>query len=168
MYHQADNRAQQGQSHQQAYAGGCGHRSFWGRRGGPWGGPRGGGRPFGGGFRPVPVNIETTDASFVLTLFAAGIDKEHIQLAVQDDVLTIAYRIPEEQPGAGQAAGDGPAAERRYTRREFRNAPFERTFQLNGKVLVADITARYADGILTVTLPKNPAVNQPAQDISVS
>ena len=143
---------------------GCGSRWHAGRhfgrhRGGPpWA------RFFGGAGQPVPVNIETTDASFVLTLFAAGLAKENIALTVQNDVLTIAYR------GADAAASDAAATpdDSRYTRREFRNASFERAFQLNGKVLTDGITAGYADGILTVTLPKNPATNQPAQTVSVS
>lgn len=111
----------------------------------------------------MPVNIETTESSFVLTLFAAGLVKENITLVVQNDVLTIAYKGADAAPEAEAEAAPDP----RYTRREFRNASFERAFQLNGKVLVAGITAHYAEGILTVTLPKNPDTNQPAQSISV-
>lgn len=142
-----------------APGGRCGGGRPGGRFGGRWG--RSGG-PFGGNSRSVPVNIETTDDSFVLTLFAAGLDKARIQLGVQNDVLTVSYAAAPADADAQAAAGA------RYTRREFRDLPFERAFQLNGKVLTADISARYADGILTVTLPKNPATNQPAQDIRVS
>ena len=116
------------------------------------------GRPGGRRFatQPVPVNIETTADSFVLTLFAAGLRKDKIQLSVQGDVLTVAY--------AGTApAADGP----RYTHQEVRDLSFERTFQLNGKVLTENISAQYTDGILTVTLPKDPAANPPAQTIAV-
>jgi HSP20 family protein len=146
---------------------GCGGRGrHWGRH---WGrgafGHRGGppwARHFGGGQQPVPVNIESTETSFVLTLFAAGRTKESFTLAVQNDVLTISYQGTDTTPDDADAAPDP-----RYTRREFRNASFERAFQLNGKVLVDSIAARYADGVLTVTLPKNPDTNQPAQGIRV-
>ena len=145
---------------------GCGGRGrHWGRHSAQ-GGHRGGppwARFFGGAWQPVPVNIESTDTSFVLTLFAAGLVKENISLTVQQDVLTIAYQGAEAPPAATDATPDP-----RYTRREFRNASFERAFQLNGKVLSEGISASYADGILTVTLPKNPATNQPAQTIGVS
>jgi HSP20 family protein len=141
--------------------GGCSGRGhFGGRRhagfhsGPPW-------ARFRGPWQSVPVNIETTDTSFVLTLFAAGLVKENISLAVQNDVLTIAYK------GAA-AEADPTAPEARFTRREFHNESFERAFQLNGKVIVEEIKARYADGILTVTLPKNPATNQPPQAIAVA
>lgn len=142
--------------------GGCGGR---GRH---WGGPAGGRRGippwarfFEGGWASAPVNIETTDTSFIIKLYAAGLVKEHISLNVQSDVLTIAYQGTEPSPEAGAA----PDA--RYTRREFRNPSFERTFQLNGKVLVENISASYADGILTVTLPKTAEASQPAQSITV-
>ena len=155
----SESQASQGQ-----YAGCGGRGRHWGRhfgqrghRGGPpWA------RFFSGAWQPVPVNIESTDTSFVLTLFAAGLTKENISLTVQNDVLTIAYQGTDAVPGAAEAAPDP-----RYTRREFRNASFERAFQLNGQVLTDDITAGYADGILTVTLPKNPATNQPTQTIGV-
>ena len=109
----------------------------------------------------VPVNIEDAADSYILSLFAAGLIKENIKLTVKDDVLTIAYQGDDQQPAAASTASSS------YTRREFRNASFERSFQLNGKVLAADITARYLDGILTVNLPKNPATNQPTQAINV-
>jgi HSP20 family protein len=141
---------------------GCGGRGrHWGRHFGQRG--HRGGHPwakFFSAFQPVPVNIETTETSFVLTLFAAGLVKENISLTVQNDVLTIAYQ--------GTDAASDNSEDPRYTRREFRNASFERAFQLNGKVLTDGITAAYADGILTVTLPKNPDTNQPAQTIGVS
>ncbi|MBO2007799.1 Hsp20/alpha crystallin family protein [Hymenobacter negativus] len=154
-------------SNANAYQGrhaGCGGRGrHWGRHFGQRG--HRGGPPwakfFGGAWQPVPVNIETTETSFVLSLFAAGLVKENISLTVQHDVLTIAYQ-------GTDTASDDAAPDPRYTRREFRNASFERAFQLNGKVLTDGITAAYAEGILTVTLPKNPATNQPAQTIGVS
>lgn len=162
MYNQ---QATATQSQQGPHAGCGGRGRHWGRHFGQHG-HRGGppwARFFGGAWQPVPVNIETTDISFVLTLFAAGLVKENIVLTVQNDVLTIAYQGADATPEAAGAAPDP-----RYTRREFRNASFERAFQLNGKVLTEGIAAQYAEGILTVTLPKNPATNQPAQTIGVS
>lgn len=140
--------------------GGCGGR---GRH---WGGPAGGRRGippwarfFEGSWASAPVNIEETPERFVLTLYAAGLRKESIQLTVQGDVLTIAY------PGA---AAEAPAETGRFTRREFRDPSFERTFRLSGKVAIDGIGARYADGVLTVTLPKTPEAQQPPQPIAVA
>ncbi|WP_324674836.1 Hsp20/alpha crystallin family protein [Hymenobacter sp. GOD-10R] len=158
MYNQQANRAEaeqqfHGDPRGRGYS--CGHGRRWG-----WGRHRHGGWP-AGRLQLVPVNIEDAEDRYVLSLFAAGLVKDNFALTVKDDVLTIAYQGPEEP-------ADAAATSAYYTRREFRNASFERSFQLNGKVVPADITAQYTDGILTVILPKNPATTQPAQAIKVS
>ena len=106
--------------------------------------------------RRVPTNIEETDDAFVLSLHAAGLDKSDFEVKVRDDLLTIACHAQEATPTG-----------RRYTRREVRGQGFEREFALNGKVLLQNIEAEYAKGVLTVRLPKNPDAMRPAQDIPV-
>jgi len=132
-----------------------------GRFGGPWG--RGNFGKFWGGrmaaFGQPPINIEDTEAAFTISLYAAGLNKANVTLAVKNDVLTIAY------PGSEQPESE--SASSGYTYQEFSPRGFERQFQLNGKVLVDQISATYTDGILTVTLPKNPETNKPAQSITV-
>ena len=56
----------------------------------------------------------------------------------------------------------------KYTYQEYSQGSFERQFRLNNKVITETISASYADGILKVTLPKNPATNKPAQNITVA
>ena len=151
------------------HKGGCG---AWGGRskfGGSWAGPAFGRGKFGerghrawGAHRP-PVNIEETDTGYVIALYAAGLVKEKVSLTVKDDVLTISY-APES---AGTNAEAGKAETGNTTYQEFSHQPFERMFQLNNKVLIESISATYTDGILRVTLPKNPATNVPAQTITV-
>lgn len=151
--------------------GGCGSMGR-GKFGGHWGGPmfgRGkfggfwGGPKFGrhGGFQQPPVNIEEDETSYVISLLAAGLVKENVKLAVKDDVLTISYQGTE-------SANPDEAPTGNYTYQEFGNRSFERSFQLNNKVLTDSISATYTDGILKVTLPKNPETNKPAQTISVA
>ena len=141
-------------------------RGRWGRGrfGGFWAGP-----PFGrqaGGLAQPPVNIEETDADYVISLFAAGLVKEQVTLTVKDDVLRIAY------PGADADTQQGGSSEStatgNVTYQEYQRGPFSRSFRLNDKVLVDRISASYADGILKVVLPKNPATNIPAQTITVA
>src|SRR4051812_20684518 len=110
------------------------------------------------GFRRVPANIEETDNSFIISLFAAGLIKENISLRVKDDILTISYK-GDDSDRPQQSAGDG------FTYREYNNPSFERSFLLNNKVSTEGISAAYADGILKVTLPKNPETNKPGQTI---
>lgn len=108
-------------------------------------------------WRDTPVNIEETDSAFVLRLLAPGLDKSALQLSVQGDVLTLRHQAP------ANADADG----RRYTRLERPVRDFEREFALNGQVQIDAIEATYAEGMLTVLLPKTPEAMQPARDIPV-
>lgn len=103
----------------------------------------------------APTNIEETTESFILTLFYPGQSKEAFSVNVKNDVLTIQYNAPE--------AGD----KRQYVHQERVQESFERSFPLNGKVLIDQIQASYDNGILTLVLPKNPQTNQPAQEVNV-
>ncbi|QHV97490.1 Hsp20/alpha crystallin family protein [Spirosoma endbachense] len=150
------------QAFQSDYKGGCGSMGRGkfsgfkgrGRFGNFWG------RHAGGFFQP-PVNIEETDDNYIISLFAAGIIKENVTLTVKDDILTIAY------PGSNQDTNSESTTQDKYTYQEHSVGSFERSFRLNDKVIVETISASYAEGILKVVLPKNPATNKPAQTITV-
>lgn len=138
-----------------------------GRFGGSWGRGKFGKfwGYYAGRFSQPPVNIEETDAAYVISLFAAGINKEQVTLMVKDDVLRIAY--PGAATDTNPSANPESAPTSGYTYQEYSQGSFERSFQLSNKVTVEGISATYADGVLKVTLPKNPATNIPAQTIPV-
>ncbi|GAB3786839.1 hypothetical protein GCM10028818_50750 [Spirosoma horti] len=163
-----NKEAYQAGNNQAGNKGGCGSMGR-GRFGGPWGrgkfGGFWGGPAFGrhgGGLHQAPVNIEENETSYMISLFAAGLVKENVKLSVKDDVLTISYQGTESADNAEHVTSGN------YTYQEYRNRSFERSFRLNDKVLTESISASYADGILKVTLPKNPETNKPAQTITVA
>jgi HSP20 family protein len=145
------------QAYQSEFKGNCGLMGR-GKFGGPWGRGKFGGfwSRHAGSFGQPPVNIEETDSEYIISLFAAGLRKEQVTLTVKDDVLRIGY------------SGDTTDGSTKYTYQEYNQSEFERSFQLNGKVLTDSVSASYADGILRVTLPKNPETNAPAQTINVA
>ncbi len=124
------------------------HHHGWERRWGQFQG-RGAAGP--------PANVEETDDSYEIYLAAPGRSKEDFRLSIADEVLTI----------SSERADTGGDNNRRL-RNEFRIAPFERRFQLSSKVESDLITARYADGVLQVTLPKRPEFAGPVQEIAVA
>ena len=104
----------------------------------------------------VPVNIEENNEAYTMSVYAAGLVKENFTVSVKEDVLSIAYK-----------AGNNNT-EDKYSHQEFAPNDFERLFQLNTKVITENISATYTDGVLKVTLPKNPETAKPAQTVNVN
>ncbi|MBC7423929.1 MAG: Hsp20/alpha crystallin family protein [Ferruginibacter sp.] len=110
----------------------------------------------GGRANRVPVNIEEDDAAYYLHVYAAGLKKENFTLSVKEEVLSISYKA------------EGSNNESKFSHQEFVANSFERLFQLNSNVVTESISAAYADGVLKVTLPKNPETAKPAQKVTVN
>jgi HSP20 family protein len=124
---------------------------------GGFGGKHHWGKAFGAHFaNRKAANIEENESEFRISLYAAGLAKSNFKISVSNDVLTIAYNAPET------------AETSQFTYQEYEPGSFERSFQLNGKVLTDSINAEYKDGVMIVTLPKNPETNRPAQEVNVN
>ncbi len=104
------------------------------------------------------ANIEETDEAFNISLYAAGIRKEDVTIRVKDDALEVSY-----QPSGAQSTGSPE-----YASREHTESPWKRGFRLNGKVLTEGIAASYTDGVLRITLPKNPDTNVKPVTVAVA
>ncbi len=107
----------------------------------------------------VPVNIQDTDKSYELHLVAPGLKKEDFKLNLDRDILTISFEHKEENK-EGQ--------EGKWIRNEYTVKSFKRSFTMNDKVDARNISAKYADGILVVTLPKKEPVEPTTQEIAVN
>lgn len=87
------------------------------------------------------VNIYKTDKTYEILVFAPGRIKEHFKLDVQGNELTVSYTPPEGFPRP------------EWVLREYSRGGFVRTFTLNERIDTKNITAKYADGVLQVSLP---------------
>ena len=97
--------------------------------------------------RRVPaVDVEERADELVLTADLPGFDAEAIEVALEDDVLTLRGEI--EEPG--------DADDRRYHVRERRLGRFQRSFTLPVAVSADGITATLDNGVLRVRMPKAP------------
>ncbi|MBC7568971.1 MAG: Hsp20 family protein [Spirosoma sp.] len=101
------------------------------------------------------ANVQETETGFSLALATPGLKKEDFTIRLENTMLTISY-----QPEATET-------KEIFTRQEFGVSPFERSFQLPKTVDANAITAAYADGILTVQLPK-VEVKSEVKEISIS
>ena len=87
------------------------------------------------------VNIYRTDNSFEMLVFAPGRIKEHFHLDINGNELTVSYSPPEGFPRP------------EWVLREYSRGGFKRTFTLNESIDSTNISAKYADGVLQVSLP---------------
>ena len=102
------------------------------------------------------VNIFKTDTSYEMLVFAPGRIREHFHLDVKGNELRVSYTPPEGFPKF------------EWTRREYSRGGFERTFTLDESVDTGNITAKYVDGVLQVTLPLLPGKEVLKREIVVS
>jgi len=102
------------------------------------------------------VNIYRTDNSYEMLVFAPGRIKENFQLNVKGNELIVSYSPPEGFPQFD------------WVRREYSRGGFERTFTLDETIDAKNISAKYVDGVLQVTLPVIPGKETTNQEIKVN
>jgi HSP20 family protein len=104
------------------------------------------------------VNVKENEQAFNLEVALPGIDKKDVNVELDNDVLTISY----EHNASKEEQGD------QYTRREFRQSAFKRSFRLpEGKVNANDIKAEYSNGVLHITLPRQEEETKKAKAIEI-
>lgn len=93
-----------------------------------------------------PIDVYETEDRYVITAEMPGITREKVELALQDNRVTI----------RGSRSGGTPeSATRHYHQVERGHGTFLRTFEFADAVDQQGITADLRDGVLTVTLPKS-------------
>jgi len=92
-----------------------------------------------------PIDVYETPARYVVTAELPGLTREQIELALQDNQLTIRG----DRPAAGPET-----ATRHYHQVERGHGSFRRTLAFADPVDEDGIAADLRDGVLTITLPK--------------
>lgn len=105
---------------------------------------------FRGEWMPA-VNIKDNEKDYEIEMAAPGMKKKDFKITVENGVLNILAEKEESKE----------EKEDNYTRKEFSFNSFCRSFTLPANVQEDDIAAKYADGILRLTL-KKAKVEEPA------
>ncbi len=104
------------------------------------------------------ANIIEADDHFDIQLATPGKKKGDFKIELEEGVLTISS---EEEIKSTQT-------EVNFTRKEFGNSSFKRSFNIPEIVSADKISALYKEGILTVSLPKKAeALPEPKKFISI-
>lgn len=93
------------------------------------------------------VNVEESGDELLLTAELPGMNRNDIEIELENNVLTIRGEKREEREEGSE--------ERRYHVWERRYGAFQRSFTLPRTVQADDITAEFADGVLHVRMPKS-------------
>ena len=102
------------------------------------------------------VNIYKTDNSYELLVFAPGRIKEHFHLDIQGNELIVSYSPPEGFPRP------------EWVLREYSRGGFRRSFTMNESIDTTNISAKYTDGVLQVSLPLIVGKEAPKKEIVIN
>lgn len=104
------------------------------------------------------VNVEEDEKEFIIEMAAPGLEKKDFKIAVDNGCLTISSEKEEEKK----------EEKKNYLRREYSYNSFTRTFAMPDNSIPDKINAKYDNGILHVTIPKEKmTITKPAKEIKV-
>ena len=102
------------------------------------------------------VNIYKTASSFEMLVFAPGRIKEHFKIDVDGADLKVSYTPPEGFPKP------------EWILRDYSRGGFVRVFQLDETIDTANISAKYVDGVLQVSLPLLPGKEVTKKEVVIN
>jgi HSP20 family protein len=92
----------------------------------------------------LAMDMYETDDEVVVKTAVPGVKAEDVDISVTDDILTI----------QGETKAEEKVEKANYVRQERRYGAFARHLSLPSTVIAEKATAKFEDGVLTLTLPK--------------
>jgi len=113
----------------------------------------------GGGLTAVSpsVDLHETDGAYELTAELPGLEQRDVELTLRDNALVLSGEKREEHK-------EGESG-RRWSERSF--GRFERMIALPEEVDADKVEAKFRNGVLKVTLPKNPKAQDKTRKIEI-
>ena len=106
----------------------------------------------------LAVDVNETEKEFFLSADMPGLDKNDVSVDIHDGVITI----------KGERAIDNEKSTDGYRIRERQLGSFNRSFRLPDNVNEDKVAAKFKNGVLTVTLPKNKEILPEGRQIKIS
>ncbi len=107
-------------------------------------------------FTPA-VDISETDKSYEFEIELPGMKKEDVQIEVNDGVLTV----------SGEKREEKKEEKKGYRKIERSYGKFERSFSLPSDVDEKNITAKFENGLLNISIPKSPEAKESRRKIEI-
>jgi len=118
--------------------------------------------PFSWGLEPLvgemaPVDLKETDEEYILKVELPGLEKDDVQISLEQNVLTIRGEKKEEDVRENES----------FHKKEIRYGWFERSFNLPGDINEKKINAKMKNGVLTIRVPKEESAKPKRIPITV-
>ncbi len=113
-------------------------------------------------WRPA-VEIKQNDANYKVKVQLPGVPKDNIEVELDNDFMTITATIEEEKEEKKEHEKN-----ERYHTSEFRYGKYQRTISFDTPVKTDEATARYKDGILNITIPKQEQANKEPKKLAIN
>ena len=99
-------------------------------------------------WRPA-VEIKQLENEYKVKVQLPGVNKDDIEVELDNDFMTITAKIEEEKEEKEQNEKNS-----KYHTCEFRYGKYKRTISFDQPIRVEDANAEYKNGVLKITLPK--------------
>jgi HSP20 family protein len=107
-------------------------------------------------FQPK-ANVYEKEDGYHIALVAPGFKKEQLTVKVENDLLTIAGTVSEQNNNDNG----------KQLRKEFVSKSFSRTFHVDESIKADGIVAKFEDGILNIWVPKIAPTPKVQADITI-
>lgn len=105
-------------------------------------------------------NVKANDKEYILSVDLPGVDKNNIELGLEDGYLTIEATRSAHKETEGEGKYDYVIREKTYGR-------MSRSFYVGEGIKEENVKAKYENGILTVTVPKYKEEEKVLKKISI-
>ena len=103
------------------------------------------------------INVVSNNGNYEVELATPGFKKEEVNISIENKMLTI----------TGESKKENEEKDKNYTRKEFSSNSFVRSFALPENVDEDSIDAKYADGVLKITLKKAEEAIQNKKEVTI-
>lgn len=107
-------------------------------------------------WRPA-IDVKETESGLVVTAELPGMTEQDVELSVEDDLLTI----------KGEKKSESSKEDKGWHVQERSYGAFVRTLQLPFAPKPEEVTAEFAKGVLTITIPRPPETAKPSSRIAI-
>lgn len=112
-------------------------------------------------WRPA-IEVKQNDKNYKVKVQLPGVNKDDIEVELDNDFMTISAEIKEEAEEKEEKAKN-----ERYHTSEFRYGRYQRTISFDQPVKPDESTAIYDKGILTITIPKVQTENKEPKKLEI-